>query len=250
MALANPADGLDFEAFRRRAADPSLSRHEKVGFADALRDGREAAIFADIRGKLAALERAGCEVLEIGPGCSQLPVLLAAHCAERRGRLTLVDSAEMLALLPDAAHVDKVAGAFPDAFDGRWEPLAGRFDAVVAYSVVQYVFAAGGLFRFLDRALGLLAEGGELLLGDVPNTTMRKRFFSSAAGHACHRAYSGRDEAPAVQFNVAEPDQIDDAVVLAVLARARAHGFHAWVLPQAAGLPMASRREDILIRRP
>ena len=46
------------------------------------------------------------------------------------------------------------------------------------------------------------------------------------------------------------PDQIDDGIVLALLARARAHGFHAWVLPQAAALPMASRREDVLIRRP
>jgi hypothetical protein len=128
--------------------------------------------------------------------------------------------------------------------------MASRFDAVLAYSVVQYVFAAGGLFRFLDRCLALLAEGGELLLGDIPNTTMRKRFFASAAGAACHRAYTGRDEEPPVRFNVAEPDQIDDAVVFAVLARARAHGFHAWVLPQAAALPMASRREDVLIRRP
>lgn len=250
MAQANRADGLDFEAFRRLAADPALSRHRKVGFPDEYREGLEPAIFADVRAKLAALGRGGCDVLEIGPGCSALPLLLADHCAGQGGRLTLVDSAEMLALLPDARHVEKIAGAFPDALEARLAEMAGRFDAIVAYSVVQYVFAAGGLFRFLDRCLGLLAEGGELLLGDIPNTTMRKRFFASSAGAACHRSYTGRDEPPAVHFNVAEPDEIDDAVVLGVLARARAHGFHAWVLPQAAGLPMASRREDILIRRP
>jgi len=38
--------------------------------------------------------------------------------------------------------------------------------------------------------------------------------------------------------------------VLAVLAHARAAGMHAFVVPQASGLPMANRREDILIGRP
>ena len=243
-------DGLDFAAFRRLAVDPTLSRHEKVGFPDDYREGREAAIFADMRAKLASLARPACRVLEIGPGCSALPAMLADLCAAQAGSLTLVDSAEMLALLPDAAHVRKMSGAFPEALAGCFEPWRASFDTIVAYSVVQYVFAEGGLTRFVDRCLALLADGGEILLGDLPNTTMRKRFFASEAGIACHRAYTGRDEAPVVRFNVPEADQIDDSVVLGVLMRARAQGFHAWVLPQGAALPMANRREDILIRKP
>lgn len=43
---------------------------------------------------------------------------------------------------------------------------------------------------------------------------------------------------------------MDDTVVLSILSRARAQGFHAWVVPQGEGLPMANRREDILIRKP
>lgn len=241
---------LDFEGFRRLAVDASLSRHEKVGFPDSYRDGKEAAIFADLRAKLPTLAGTGRTVLEIGPGCSALPVMLAEHCAERRSRLILVDSAEMLALLPDAPHVRKVAGAFPAALDGEAEALRGRVHTIVAYSVVQYVFAAGDLWGFVDRCLALLADGGELLLGDIPNTTMRKRFFASAAGHACHRAYTGSDAPPVVDFNVPEPGQMDDSVVFGLLMRARAQGFHAWVLPQGAELPMGNRREDILIRKP
>jgi hypothetical protein len=53
-----------------------------------------------------------------------------------------------------------------------------------------------------------------------------------------------------MHFNRLEPGQMDDSVVLALLARARAQGFHAWVMPQAVDLPMANRREDILIRKP
>jgi 2-polyprenyl-3-methyl-5-hydroxy-6-metoxy-1,4-benzoquinol methylase len=241
---------LDFEAFRALALDPSLSLHEKVGFPDDYRQGREGAIFADMLGKLAALQRPGARVLEIGPGCSALPRMLAEHVARHGGQLTFVDSAEMLALLPRSPHVRHVAGRFPDALRGELGRLAGAFDVIVAYSVLQYVFAEGSLFGCIDTCLSLLAEGGEALFGDLPNATMRKRFFASAEGHRAHRRYTGRDEAPTVSFNRLEPGAMDDAVLLGVLARCRAAGFHAWVLPQGAALPMANRREDILVRHP
>ena len=227
MSHANRFAQLDFEAFRQLAGDAGLSRHEKVGFPDSYRDGKEKAIFADMCAKLPSLQKHGGHVLEIGPGCSALPVMLAELCAQQHGRLTLVDSAEMLALLPDAPHVHKVPGAFPEALSSLHDMLRGRIDTIVAYSVVQYVFTEGNLWRFLDRCFALLADGGELFLGDIPNTTMRKRFFASAAGVASHRAYTGSDEKPSVVFNVPEPDQMDDAVVFGILMRARAQGFHA-----------------------
>lgn len=241
---------LDFEGFRRLAREPGLSRHEKVGFPDAYREGREPAIFADMCAKLTRLAQPGVQVLEIGPGCSAMPSMLADLCASRGGRVTFVDSAEMLALLPEAPHIEKICGAFPQAFAPRLETLRGSLDVIVAYSVVQYVFAQGNVWDFLDHCLALLAHGGELLLGDVPNQTMRKRLFASPQGERQHREFTGRDEKPVVTFNCLQPGEMDDSVVLALLARARAEGFHAWVVPQAPELPMANRREDILIRRP
>ena len=89
-----------------------------------------------------------------------------------------------------------------------------------------------------------------MFLGDIPNITMRKRFFAGNEGIRTHQAYTGRDELPTVQFNQLEPARIDDSVVMAILARARAEGYHAWVVPQSDDLPMANRREDILIRKP
>jgi hypothetical protein len=53
-----------------------------------------------------------------------------------------------------------------------------------------------------------------------------------------------------VQFNNIEHGRIDDAVVLSILSRARSEGYHAWILPQASLLPMANRREDIIIKKP
>lgn len=242
---------LTFEDFRQLAADPALSRHEKVGFPDSYRDGKEADIFRDVCAKLPRLQQTGQSVLEIGPGCSGLPIMLAELCAQRGSRVGFIDSAEMLALLPDGPHIDKWPGAFPAAFSReQFDARLGQVDVIIAYSVIQYVYTEGNLWDFLDRCLMLLRDGGEILLGDIPNITMRKRHFDSAAGHAQHRAFTGRDEQPEVVFNRLEPGQMDDSVVMALLARARAQGFHAWVLPQDPALPMSNRREDVLIRKP
>lgn len=241
---------LTFDKFRELAKSDQLTHHEKVGFPNEYREGREEAIFADMRTKLRSLDSARKTILEVGPGCSRLPIMLSVLCKERNHQLHFVDSSEMLSQLPDDSHIRKWPGRYPDDVDHLFGELDGTVDVVIAYSVIQYVFAEGNLWDFLDRTLSLLADGGEILFGDVPNISMRKRFFSSAAGARCHREYTGRDELPEVRFNQLEHGQIDDSIVLAILARARAQGFHSWVIPQSNDLPMANRREDILIRKP
>ena len=89
-----------------------------------------------------------------------------------------------------------------------------------------------------------------MLIGDIPNISKRKRFFRSAAGVAYHQAFMKTDEEPVVDFNTIEDGKIDDAVLLSLLLRCRTAGFDAYLLPQASALPMANRREDILIMRP
>ena len=102
----------------------------------------------------------------------------------------------------------------------------------------------------VDAALEMLSPGGALLIGDVPNVSKRKRFFASESGAAFHRAFMGTTSDPDVEFNVIERGTIDDSVILGLLARSRAQGFDAYLLPQPADLLLANRREDILVRRP
>ncbi|MEO5962335.1 MAG: class I SAM-dependent methyltransferase [Thermomonas sp.] len=240
---------LGFEDFRRLAADTSLSAYEKIGFPNSYRQGKEPLIFADILSKLERLQEPGSTVLDIGPGCSDVPRLLMAHCRELGQELHLVDSAEMLDQLEDAKGVHKHAAFYPECPE-LLERLHGRVDAIIVYSVLHYIYVDTNLFKFVDVTLALLAPGGALLIGDVPNISMRKRFFSSETGKAFHRAFTGTEAAPDVAHHQIEHGQIDDAVVFGILQRARAAGFHAYVLPQPPELPLANRREDILIIRP
>jgi hypothetical protein len=245
----NPFANIGFEDFRRLAHDSGLSKYERIGFPDSYREGYEAAIYADIRSKLTNLNSDSRLVLDIGPGCTDLPLMLIDHCRAQRHRLYLIDSAEMLSLLPEDVFIKKTAALYPNCPDVV-EALRDKTDVILCYSVLHYVFVDTAFFRFLDTSLSLLAPGGQMLIGDIPNISKRKRFFVSETGVRFHQEFMKTNDRPQVEFNNLEHDQIDDAVVFSLLQRARAQGFDAYVLPQAANLPMANRREDILITRP
>jgi hypothetical protein len=246
----NRFSDLTYEGFRELARDESLSLHEKVGFPDSYRTGREKAIVDDIRAKLSNLERAGRRVLDIGPGCGGVAREILALCRAQGHTLALIDSAEMLALLPDEPFAVKLPARFPQECAEFLAQHRGRLDAVLAYSVVQYVFREGNLFAFFDACLELLAEGGQLLIGDIPNHSMRKRFLSSAEGVRFHQELNRTGEVPAVTHNTLAPGSIDDGALLGLVLRARSAGYDAFLVPQGAGLPMANRREDLLVRKP
>ena len=231
------------------AEDDSLSSYEKIGFPDAYRSGKEELILKDILGKLPVLSQRNKVVLDIGPGCSQLPRMLSEHCRAHEHTLLLVDSEEMLAHLPDEPFVRKIAGYYPRV-EALFDEYGGRVDVILCYSVLHYVFAEANVWDFLDRSLELLAEGGEMLIGDIPNVSKRNRFFSSPRGVSFHQEFTESQTLPPVSFNRIERHKIDDSVVMALLVRARAQGCDSYLLPQGEDLPMANRREDILIRKP
>jgi hypothetical protein len=241
---------LTFDDFRRLAGDDALSRYERIGFPDSYREGKEEAIFEDITSKLTALA-AGREkvVLDVGPGCSGLPLMLVELCRRQGHTLLLVDSEEMLARLPDEPFIRKFPAYYPRC-EELFAGYAGRVDVLLSYSVLHYVFAESNLWDFLDASLTLLADGGQMLVGDVPNVSKRRRFFASAAGVRFHREFTKTETEPEVVFNRVERGQIDDSVILSLVTRARAAGCDAYVVPQRDDLPMANRREDILIRKP
>ncbi len=81
-------------------------------------------------------------------------------------------------------------------------------------------------------------------------SSKRKRFFNTANGIRFHQDFTGTKEIPQVSFNSVERGKIDDAVLIGLLARGRNQGFDVYLLPQNDKLPMANRREDILVRKP
>jgi len=243
-------DDLDYEGFRALAknSDPALSKYNRIGFPDSYRAGFEKRIFADILRKLPILNETERTVLDIGPGCSDLATYLIDTCRRNGHTLVLCDSEEMLERLPDEKFIRKISGPFP-ASAGAIAVESPGFDAILCYSVLHYFHPVSDLGQLPDFLSNHLNSPGDCLIGDIPNISMRKRFFSSEAGRAYHRSFTGRDEEPEHILDEDEDGRIDDEVVLDLLKRFRRSGLDAYVMPQPSDLPMANRREDIVVRR-
>lgn len=250
MPTDNKIANIGFEDFKRFASDESLTQYERIGFPDSYRKGFEEKIFTDILGKLTNLNSKKKRVLDIGPGCSDLPKYLINTCRENDHTLWLIDSQEMLNHLPDLLFINKISGLYPTECLKFINSMRGILDVILCYSVLHYILIDTAFFRFIDTSLLLLAPSGQLLIGDIPNISKRKRFFASETGIRFHQEFMKTTENPVVDFNKIEEDQIDDSVIFSILQRARISGFDAYVVPQNPALPMANRREDILIIRP
>ena len=237
-----------FEDFIPLVNDRGLSKYQKIGFPDDYREGKEAFIFEDIVRKIDFdFESKGKIFLDIGPGCSELPLMIQELCGKTETQLLLVDSKEMLDQLPDKEFVIKYEGFFPDAVPDLINSHQNKIDYIVAYSNLHSIFYDRCIYKFIDAALSMLKPGGKMLIGDIPNGTKRKRFFSSDTGIEFHKEFMKTNQDPVVTHYELEPGLIDDAVIISILQRYRHFGFETYLLPQNARLPMYNRREDILI---
>jgi amino acid adenylation domain-containing protein len=158
----------DFEGWNSSYTGEPISRAE-------MREWRDA-IVTRIRG----LEPR--RVLELGVGTGLLLTELAPHCESYWGTDF---SAEVIASLgdrvaADPALADRVELRTGDAADVSGLP-AGYFDTIVLNSVVQYFPSGTYLLDVLDKAIGLLAPGGTVFVGDVRDLRQVRAFHAEVA---------------------------------------------------------------------
>lgn len=242
-------ENLNYESFRDLAKNKHLSNEEKIGFPNEYREGYENFILDDIKLKLPQLQEQKKHILDIGCGCGSLTQVLLRQCHKHNHQLYLVDSPEMLENLPNNDYISKVPGLFPSNLEAI-KKIVSKVDCILCYSVIQYAFVDTNLFNFIDCLLSLLNVGGRLLIGDIPNYSKRKRFFSSTTGISFHQNFMNTDKTPDIQHYEISENKIDDAVIQSIISRAQLAGFDAYLMPQNNNLPMANRRDDILIIRP
>ena len=187
---------LDFNKFKALANDESLSRYEKIGFFNHFREGREAQIWDDIHLKVSTLELDSARVLDIGPGCSDLPFMLLKNAEEKGQNVVLIDSQEMLNQLPDFSFCEKFSAMFPNETKQWSKENKSSFQAIICYSVLHYIAAESSVELFIEAVCELLAPGGIALIGDIPNVSKRNRFFSSEEGIRFHQNNHGPNSFP------------------------------------------------------
>ncbi len=153
---------------------------------DQMREWRSAVVEA-IRGL------GGSRVLEIGVGHGLLLSQLAPGCVEYWGTdLSAPTIQQLQAVVAGQPWADRVRllAQPADVADGL---PAGHFDVVVINSVIQYFPSAGYLLDVLETAVGLLAPGGAVYLGDVRNLGLLEPFAAGvvAAGGVVGQTVAG-----------------------------------------------------------
>lgn len=132
-----------------------------------------------------------------------------------------------------------------------------KFSKILVYSVLHCLPDQETISRFVDKILTIMTPNGCTLLGDIPNTDMRKRFLSSERGKILQKEWEELQNSPANSENVRDFEdksvksaQIDDAFIAKLIADIRKSGFNAHTVKQPQNLPFGNTREDILIFGP
>lgn len=235
-----------FDYYKEKAIDESLTTTEKCGRYLKQADD-ELYIFEDICSKLPALTQEDTLIIDIGCGCSDPVKKLINNSQVYKNNLVLVDSDEMLSLLPTLDNITKVDTQFPDPT--FVEAYQNKADAIIVYSVFHCVYLESDFIMFVDSLVKLLKTGGTLLLADLPNATKKKRFLSSDEGIEFHKAWSGENTTPEVNWSQFEAGTLDDSLVIMLMLRYRQMGYETYLVPQNKQLPFSNTREDILVRK-
>lgn len=209
----------------------------------------------DIEKKL-GLEK-GDRLLDIGCGYGDLTKHILSLSSELSLELSLLDieaiinkiKNNLLELFP--SNIDFITGTFPGCIDAK-----DKFDKILIYSVLHYTDKPEDI---VQTAVELLAPGGKLLIGDIPNVNRKGRFVATEFGRAFDAEYHKKDinDIPVYkdQYEYVEKctnqnTRICDDLISTIFTQYRKKGFDVFVLPQDKCLPFSLTREDILIKAP
>jgi 2-polyprenyl-3-methyl-5-hydroxy-6-metoxy-1,4-benzoquinol methylase len=127
----------------------------------------------------------------------------------------------------------------------------GLYTKILIYSVIHYLISEDELFQFLSKAFKLLAPGGKMLIGDIPNSEKKLRYEKSPSGISQVENWKQKIASTYTANSdlFVDPNLIviDDDCYLRILKFARSQGFESYLLPEAGNLPFGKTRDDILI---
>lgn len=247
QAFSIYSNKLSFREFNRIAGMNFRSSARASGFPDIFRNQVATLVHEEIINKLNLSNLKNKKLVEIGPGVSSLPQMMASFCRSNGIMLKLIDGHNVLEHLPHATFIEHIPDQFPKNINHYYSQCANA-GAIISYSVSQYMRSFSEFTKFIECATSLLAPGGRLLLGDIPNSDMRMRFLRSKAGKDS-KSFIFNNKVRHSRFLQSQSTYLNDSNLINILKIQRDKGYHAWIIPQNRNLPQSNRREDLLIER-
>ena len=115
-------------------------------------------------------------MIDIGCGCSGLSKEIINISKQKKINLVLLDIAPVINNIKNKNKFKKIK-----FIKGKFQNIKfkKKYDFVLIYSVIHYV---NNPHNFIKKAFNILAEGGKMLIGDIPNINKKKRFINSFKG--------------------------------------------------------------------
>lgn len=238
---------ISFENFGKRAK--CLKDYKQMTGRYNMQEGAKRKIFGDIARKLDL--KPDDSVLEIGCGVGDLLIPLSFFVKDITGVDHEACLEQLRARFRKSKNIHFIPGNFFDV------SIRNRYDKILCYSVLQYLEDEKEVFRFIDKALGLLVPEGMALFGDIPNVSTKKRFTESQRGRKFDKKWQRlvKKEKNSLKNKISlsadkKMIEFDDDLMVAVLQRFRKKGYHAYISSQPSDLPFGNTREDIIIIKP
>jgi cyclopropane fatty-acyl-phospholipid synthase-like methyltransferase len=143
-------------------------------------------------------------------------------------------------------NVSTIAGNFLD----NELQLSKLYKKILIYSVIHYLSSEEELMCFLSKALKLLAPGGRLLIGDIPNINKKERYEKSSSGASKIESWKQtvlKSNNNSNSFLDTDLITMNDKCYIDIINFVRRKGFESYILPEPDNLPFGNTRDDILI---
>ena len=132
-----------------------------------------------------------------------------------------------------------------------------KYDKIIIYSVIHAINNKKEVYKFINKALRLLKPTGAMLIGDIPNNSLKKRFLNSNYGRKFIKEWAkknkmtkiDKDAQRILSENIKNNLKINDEFILELIKYLRKKGNNVYWLNQPSNLPFGHTREDLLIER-
>ena len=206
----------------------------------------ETKIYQDILKKLQLIETDTCLDIGCNVGANLIPL------SKKVKHITGIDNLNIINILKSRLKNKNTSLISGNFLTYNFEK---KYNKIILYSVLHALKNKNQAYLAINKALKLLKPKGKILIGDIPNISLKKRFSNSKFGknfiNKWNKKYKKTYEDDVAHKILAESMScsplIDDKFIIDLLKYLRKKDLNAYILPQTKDLPFSHTREDIVI---